>query len=240
MAEDEEAERKPNPANADDEFLRHPDTGAFFRNPLRESAEKPVLMSLGEYQHNCLDNALSTWHSVSMPESVFRKMTIGAKHEDAAQSVDVKQKAALRRLDRVTGHYEYTVTVRKSQYIAPRGHRRNAQSQNPQAVALDKMSMDVVSEADGMRLRVEAVNDGLVGQWNKLNPFFAVRPGDYIVRVNGKRGNAASLIEDINGSEDLLKIAMQRVTNRTASRMSVYSTEQDMAAMQALASGSAA
>ncbi|CAE8638901.1 unnamed protein product, partial [Polarella glacialis] len=124
MAEEDEGGMLPNQANADDEFLRHPGTGAYFRNPLRDSAEKPVLMSLGEYQFNCLDNALSNWHCVSMSESVFRKMTIGSDASECEKTIDVRKKAALRRLDRVTGMYEFNVTIRKSQFVAPRGHRR--------------------------------------------------------------------------------------------------------------------
>jgi len=239
MAEDEDAGPKPNHANADDEFLRHPVTGAFFRNPLRDSAAKPIIMSLSEYEHNCLDNALSTWHSVSMPESVFKKMTQGkaASHEAQAtgtvKTLDIKTKAALRRLDRVTGQYEYVVTVRKSQYVPPRGHRRHAAPVNPAAMQLEKLAIDVVPEMDGMRLKVETIGEGLIAAWNRANPSFAVRPMDYITRIDGQRGNAQSLVDTMVAAEDALKITFMRVTNRTASKMSIYTQdgqEQDLAA----------
>lgn len=220
MAEEEEGP-KPNKANADDEFLRHPGTGAFFRNPLREKADKPILMSLGEYDFNCLDDALQTWHCVSMPESVFRKTVMG-KAAIEPTPLDTKQKAALRRLERVTGTYEFVVTVRKAQFVAPRGHRRHAGTVNPQAVHLEKLYLDVVPELDGSRLRVEYIGDGLVAAWNRANPYFAVRLGDCIVKVDGKTNN---LFDAISSAEDMLKLTLQRVTNRTASKASVYSEE---------------
>ncbi|CAJ1415404.1 unnamed protein product, partial [Effrenium voratum] len=130
MAE-EDVGPKPNKANIEDEFLRHPGTGAFYRNPLREKADKPILMSLGEYEFNCLDDALQTWHCVSMPEEVFRKTVLGKQAVEPIP-LDTKQKAALRRLERVTGTYEFVVTVRKSQFVPPRGHRRHAGPINPQ------------------------------------------------------------------------------------------------------------
>ncbi|CAE7458940.1 unnamed protein product [Symbiodinium natans] len=225
MAEEDEAALKPNRANAEDEFLRHPGTGAFYRNPLREKADKPILMSLGEYEFNCLDDALNSWHCVSMPESMFRKTVLGKAAQDPASSMDAKQKAALRRLDRVTGSYEYVVTVRKSQFVPPRGHRRHAGPVHPQAVQLEKLVLDVVPEMEGYRLRVEYVGDGLVAAWNRANPCFAVRPGDYIVKVDGKR---VPLQEAIYSAEDVVKLTMQRVTNRSASKASVYTADQEM------------
>eukprot|EP00930_Biecheleria_cincta_P074104 TRINITY_DN6132_c0_g1_i1.p1 TRINITY_DN6132_c0_g1~~TRINITY_DN6132_c0_g1_i1.p1 ORF type:complete len:218 (-),score=44.69 TRINITY_DN6132_c0_g1_i1:234-845(-) len=187
-AEEEDTGPKPNQANADDEFLRHPGTGAFFRNPLKDTADKPIIMSRGEYEHNMLDNALSTWHCVSIDEKVFRKMTHGRQPDNIpedgpAPAIDVKQKAALRRLDRVTGAYEYAITVRKSQFVAPRGHRRHAAPINPAAFQIEKLAIDLLPEMDGNRLRVENIGDGLVAMWNRANPFFAVRPGDFLTKV---------------------------------------------------------
>ncbi|CAE7189928.1 unnamed protein product [Symbiodinium sp. CCMP2456] len=141
-------------------------------------------MSLGEYEFNCLDDALNSWHCVSMPESMFRKTVLGKAAADPAAALEAKQKAALRRLDRVTGSYEYTVTVRKSQFVPPKSHRRHAGPISPQAVQLEKLVVDVVPEMEGYRLRVEYVGDGLVAAWNRANPCFAVRPGDYIVKVD--------------------------------------------------------
>jgi len=231
MAEEEDTGPKPNQANADDEFLRHPGTGAFFRNPLKESTEKPIIMSQGEYEHNMLDNALSTWNCVSIDEKVFRKMTLGRQpdaipEDEPAPAIDVKQKAALRRLDRITGAYEYVITVRKSQYVAPRGHRRHAAPLNPAALQIEKLAVDLLPEPDINRpLRVENIGDGLVAMWNRANPFFAVRAGDYLTKVEGVRGNAQSLIDALNSAEDQLKITFRRVRDRTASKMSVYSTD---------------
>ncbi|CAK9027881.1 unnamed protein product [Durusdinium trenchii] len=219
MAEEEEGP-KTNKASADDEFLRHPETGAFFRNPLRDKADKPILMSLGEYDFNCLDDALQTWHCVSMPESVFRKTVMG-KAAIEPTAIDPLQKAALRRLERVTGTYEFVVTVRKTQFVAPRGHRRHG-AVNPQAIHLEKLYLDVVPEMDGLRLRVEYIGDGLVAAWNRANPYFAVRPNDCIVKVDGKHNN---LVKAITAAEDVLKLTMQRVTDRTASKASIYTEE---------------
>ncbi|CAJ1354335.1 unnamed protein product, partial [Effrenium voratum] len=164
---------------------------------------------------------------VSMPEEVFRKTVLGKQAVEPIP-LDTKQKAALRRLERVTGTYEFVVTVRKSQFVPPRGHRRHAGPINPQAVHLEKLYLDVVPEVDGTRLRVEYIGDGLVAAWNRANPYFAVRPGDSIVKaeIPSKSEAKASLLESISGAEDVLKLTLQRVTNRSASKASIYSSEE--------------
>lgn len=87
---------------------------------------------------------------------------------------------------------------------------------------MEKLYLDVVPELDGSRLRVEYIGDGLVAAWNRANPYFAVRLGDCIVKVDGKTNN---LFDAISSAEDMLKLTLQRVTNRTASKASVYSEE---------------
>lgn len=63
---------------------------------------KPSSACAFRYDFNCLDDALQTWHCVSMPESVFRKTVMGKAAVEPVP-IDTKQKAALRRLERVTG-----------------------------------------------------------------------------------------------------------------------------------------
>lgn len=76
MDEDEDSNDRPvHKANLNSEFLQHPESGAFFRNPLRgKSALLPTLLSAGEYEHNCLDEALRTCPCIKISESNFRKL----------------------------------------------------------------------------------------------------------------------------------------------------------------------
>lgn len=74
--DEEEEERPQHKANLNSEFLQHPESGAFFRNPLRgaKAGLLPTLLSAGEYKHNCLDEALRTCPCIKISESGFRHL----------------------------------------------------------------------------------------------------------------------------------------------------------------------
>merc|ERR1719198_1027019 len=62
-------------AKIDDEFLKHPGSGAFIRNPFKEKGRTlPIIFSRGEYEHNSLDEALQEWQTVTISEVGFRDM----------------------------------------------------------------------------------------------------------------------------------------------------------------------
>lgn len=68
-------EQKVYKATIHSEFLRHPESGGFFRNPLRtRNGILPTLLSEGEFKHNCLDQALKPYPCIKISESSFRKL----------------------------------------------------------------------------------------------------------------------------------------------------------------------
>lgn len=55
-----------------------------------------------------------------------------------------------------------------------------------------------VDRCDGVSLKIERIaKDGLVQQWNKINPHVEVKEGDRIISVNGVRGNAEDMVTRI-------------------------------------------
>mmetsp|Transcript_41385 Transcript_41385/g.117070 ORF Transcript_41385/g.117070 Transcript_41385/m.117070 type:complete len:125 (+) Transcript_41385:83-457(+) len=58
-------------------------------------------------------------------------------------------------------------------------------------------------------LKIDAINGGLVKEWNDTNPSTAVKVGDSIVAVNGKNGTASELV-DICKQADVLKLTIRR------------------------------
>jgi len=54
----------------------------------------------------------------------------------------------------------------------------------------------VVDQSDGAYLRVQAVNPGLIKDWNRQHPALAIREGDLIVEVNGIVGNAQLMFSE--------------------------------------------
>lgn len=55
-----------------------------------------------------------------------------------------------------------------------------------------------VDRSDGSCLKIERIaKDGLVQQWNRINPHVEVKEGDTIISVNGVRGNAEDMVNRI-------------------------------------------
>merc|ERR1719377_194506 len=74
-----------------------------------------------------------------------------------------------------------------------------------------------------MHLRVEAVHEGLVLQWNRTHPSFVVKPGDLIVRVNERYNNAGTLVEELSGHGDTTRLTVRRAEHqRIQSRPTVF------------------
>jgi len=60
------------------------------------------------------------------------------------------------------------------------------------------------NKSDGLTLRVDSVAaDGLVSLWNTKNPSKALYPGDRIVAVNGRCGNALELLDESKSGRSL-------------------------------------
>jgi hypothetical protein len=229
MGDDDEFKVKPNPANLDDEFFRHPHSGAFIRNPFLESSDKPIKFPSMEFEHNCLDDALqgAEYHCIRVTESSFKNMTSGANFGEvtleAPDAIPKKgaatgtgsplSRAALSRLAALPTGYEFTVTLKKSSFVEKsKSRRRNAEAKAGSGTVVDKLNIEV-SDAGGKALRIDAVNEGLVTQWNKNNPVFTVRPGDTIVKVNYAKRTSPSMLEELMTTTDLVRMSVCRTCN---------------------------
>lgn len=233
---------KPNRANQEDEFLRHPHSGAYIRNPfLDKSRSTPILFQAAEFDFNCLDDALHDWHCIRVTEASLKGMTLpavsssmeaeetlrpsltgkGATSSSTRALSSTCQRAALSRLRDLPGGYEFSVVLRKSTYVPPRNARRRAmEPKAPGGSVVDKVNMEV-STQNGKSLRIENVSDGLLVVWNRAHPFFQVNPGDEIVRVNDKRGNAQAMLEELTSTETLRLTVRRGAQERRMSANSV-------------------
>lgn len=250
MAEEDEGP-KFNKANIDDEFLRHPHSGAFIRNPLLDKSQSlPIIFQADEFTHNCLDDALVDYHCVTVSESAFKAMTLPrpGSMDEAEGEVTMKPqtglmsksasgtslrstlaRAALGRLHQVPSGYEFVITLRKSTYVPPKSaRRRNAEPRTMNGTLVDKLNIEL-SDMGGKALKVENVNEGLVTTWNRANLGFQVRPMDYIIKVNSARKSADMLEELIQVNPDNVKITIRRPppeVNRGLSKLSNFSGAQ--------------
>lgn len=222
MADDDEDKPVLHHAKIDDEFLKHPYSGADIRNPLREKgASQPIIFCAGEYEHNCLEEALHDWNVVSVSEAGFRDMVNtwctqrgidGAGTKTTALSKS-GHRAALGKLRDMSNSFEFTVNLRKSSYIAPRNERRRPGGNKEAGYRgshVDKVNIEV-SDQDGKGLRVESITEGLMTQWNRAHPSFAVRVGDMLVKVNATRGSGAQMLDEMAAAHDQLRIIVRRV-----------------------------
>mmetsp|Transcript_92357 Transcript_92357/g.177291 ORF Transcript_92357/g.177291 Transcript_92357/m.177291 type:complete len:180 (+) Transcript_92357:1-540(+) len=136
------------------------------------------------------------------------KMSGGQSYKSLSKS---GHRAALGKLRDTS--FEFTVSLRKSSYIPPRNERRRPGGNKEAGYRgshVDKVNIEV-SDQDGSRLRVELINEGLIAQWNRSHPSFGVKVGDMIVRVNGVRGTAAGMIDEMVTAHDQLRIIVRRV-----------------------------
>eukprot|EP00929_Paragymnodinium_shiwhaense_P045359 TRINITY_DN23183_c0_g1_i1.p1 TRINITY_DN23183_c0_g1~~TRINITY_DN23183_c0_g1_i1.p1 ORF type:complete len:249 (-),score=67.44 TRINITY_DN23183_c0_g1_i1:177-923(-) len=243
MAADGEEDTGPkvNKASIDDEFLRHPASGAFIRNPLLDKQRStPILFQAGEFDFNCLDDALAEYKCISVSETAFREMTQGGvpettmmnPSESAASLGGTKggtmsstmrstlSRAALTRLNDLRAGYEFVVTLRKSQYQPPRTTRRRPlEPRTSTGILVDKVNLEVTN-VNGKTLRVETINEGLISRWNQENQAFQVRQGDVVVKVNAAPKNAEAMLEEMQQAPDLMKLVVRRMptSSRTPSR----------------------
>lgn len=213
MDADENTASLDHAAQLNDDYLRHPETGGFFRNPFKDAAqETPICLSANEFEHNRLEDALLDWHCISVSQSGFQSMTHGCQGTQAPAARSTH--ASLGRLP--GGPNEFAVTVRKSRYAPTRGERRRVTTREVQHVGtpIDKLGIEV-SDVGGSDLRVEALAEGLVLAWNRANPRFEVRLGDHIVRVNNHRNKAASMLEELIAADDIVRLQVRPIASRT-------------------------
>jgi len=75
-----------------------------------------------------------------------------------------------------------------------------------------KLGIDI-SQHDGRTLLVTEIREGIVKEWNRLNPCHQVRPGDRIIKVNACQNNARKLLEECRKNE-ILRIVIKRAKAR--------------------------
>ncbi|CAK0840348.1 unnamed protein product [Prorocentrum cordatum] len=64
-----------------------------------------------------------------------------------------------------------------------------------------KLGLDITfRERLGIALRIKSVNQGLISEWNLINPEREIKANDWIVEVNGIRGSADQMLEEIGTS----------------------------------------
>mmetsp|Transcript_93366 Transcript_93366/g.241322 ORF Transcript_93366/g.241322 Transcript_93366/m.241322 type:complete len:193 (+) Transcript_93366:64-642(+) len=71
-----------------------------------------------------------------------------------------------------------------------------------------KLGLDV-DQLSGNVLIVDAVTGGLVGDWNAAHPHLAIRVSDWIMEVNGLRGDGLKLVEECK-KDQLIGLVVQR------------------------------
>mmetsp|Transcript_28325 Transcript_28325/g.64150 ORF Transcript_28325/g.64150 Transcript_28325/m.64150 type:complete len:228 (+) Transcript_28325:64-747(+) len=219
MGEEENAGPKPNKANVDDEFLRHPHSGAFVRNPLKDKSRSlPVLFQAAEFEHNCLGDALQDWHCIQVSEASLRELTSAS----GSSGSGTLQRAALSRLRDLPTGYEFVVNLKRSTYQPPKHNRRRPiEPKTASGIMVDKVCIEVTDL--GSSLRIESINEGLVAVWNRTHPVFQVKPLDCFASVNDKK-DAATMLEELNTSENL-KITVRRPPTPAERRNSKLSVD---------------
>lgn len=207
--EDGDTNQAPHKANANDEFLKHPSSGAFFRNPLCEKAGLlPIVLSASEWEGNRLEEALADWSCIRVAESGLKDLL--ALPTPATGTMGTKQRAALEKIRTLKNGYDILVAVKKSTFVPPKAERRRGGGKDvPGQVQIDKLNI-VVSDASG-KAKIEAVaSAGLIADWNRSHPSFTVKPGDTIVRVNEKQASFASIVDELQQAPDVLRIMVHR------------------------------
>mmetsp|Transcript_73136 Transcript_73136/g.191726 ORF Transcript_73136/g.191726 Transcript_73136/m.191726 type:complete len:170 (-) Transcript_73136:22-531(-) len=72
-----------------------------------------------------------------------------------------------------------------------------------------KLGLDV-DQLSGSVLIVDAIKDGLIQNWNDEHPARALRVGDYIVSVNGVRGDGLQLVEECKKMQIISLVCRRR------------------------------
>jgi len=230
MGDEEDEGLKPRKMALEDDFMQHPDSGAFVRNPLKEKSKSmPILLSASEFNHNCLEDTLGEWHCVSVSESSFKDLM--AHYADThgtsmpaswSRTVSTQSRCSLGRVHSLTGGFDFVVQLRKSTYVAPRKKPpRPGDRKDQPGVTIDKLNFEV-ADVDGKTLRVENITEGLILAWNRAHPSFPVKHGDVISRVNDKKGNSSAMIEELAHCPDLVRMTVHRTPasgSRSASKL---------------------
>lgn len=213
--DDDETVRKPHKASLEDEFFRHPHTGAHIRNPFKENKKSgvPITLQQDEFSHNSLHDTLKDWHCVTISESSLRELT--ASEAPAAEATrrpattSALQRAALGRLRNLPHSYEFSVSLRKSQFQGAGRGRRRKEERPTLGITIDKVNIEV-SEVAGAALRVDQITEGLMAVWNRQYPPLQVRLQDEIIGVNGRVGDSAAMLEELRTADDVLRLTVRR------------------------------
>lgn len=248
MGDDDEDGPKPNRASIDDEFLRHPHSGAFIRNPLLDkSRSSPILFQDPEFKHNCLEEALGEYNCLTVSEASFREMMRKGNEAVAAAATSEAgasggqppasplARAALHTLTKNDNRpYEFVVSVKKSTYVPPRAGRRRQEQKQTSGTVVDKLNIEVQDDHLG-GLRVEEVKEGLIAAWNRRqHPAFQVRQGDRVVKANAtgiSKATPQQLLEEMEQCSDSLRLLFRRTpVERRGSKASISSAAQLAAA----------
>jgi len=242
MGDEEEDGPKPNRANVDDEFLRHPHSGAFIRNPLLDkSRSSPILFQEPEFKHNCLEEALAEYNCLTVSEASFKEMMRRGNEAVAAAAADASAvgqppasplaRAALHTLTKTDNRpYEFVVSVKKSTYVPPRAGRRRQEQKQSSGTLIDKLNIEVQDDHLG-GLRVEDVKEGLIAAWNRRqHPAFQVRQGDRVIKANATnvaKATPQQLLEEMEQCSDNLRLLVRRTpVERRGSKASISSAAQ--------------
>merc|ERR1712192_118205 len=76
-----------------------------------------------------------------------------------------------------------------------------------------KLGIDAELDTPNQRLLIVEVKEGAVLDWNKEHPEKQVYKGDYIVQVNGSRGQARQLVQAMRESQ-ALELLIVRIASR--------------------------
>lgn len=230
--EEDDGRPRPNKAKMEDEFLKHPHSGASIRNPLLDkSRSAPILFQDPEFKHNCLDDALPEYQCISVSEAGFKEMMrtgnfLLATRELQAAGCDSSTvspvspptsplaRAALSSLNKLPSGYDFVVTVRKSAYVPRGSRRREEQKKQTNSQVIEKLNIEV-SDDGGPGVKVEDVREGLVSVWNRANPAFQVRQGDRILKANlagfgSVPGTPQQIVEELEGASDQVRMSIRR------------------------------
>lgn len=168
--------------NAGQDYPQGPPTQLFI--VIEKQQGKPLGVDLditsGSAGYVCgiTDGAVAAYNKVTSPE---RQLKVG----DYITKVNNVEGSGTDLLERMKKDTRLEVTVHRPFIYTIAISRKNAKQ--PLGVNL--------SQHAGTSLLITEVGKGPVQDWNSAHPSVAVRPGDRIVAVGGKRGSAAELVK---------------------------------------------
>eukprot|EP00746_Dinoflagellata_sp_MGD_P005828 gnl/MRDRNA2_/MRDRNA2_111299_c0_seq1.p1 gnl/MRDRNA2_/MRDRNA2_111299_c0~~gnl/MRDRNA2_/MRDRNA2_111299_c0_seq1.p1 ORF type:complete len:261 (+),score=36.73 gnl/MRDRNA2_/MRDRNA2_111299_c0_seq1:87-785(+) len=215
--DDEETGPKPHFAKVDDEFIRHPYTRSYIRNPLLDKSQrgKPIVWAKEDFEHNHLGDALKDWKEIRISEKNFTHIMTGKQTGRATPEEMRKAHAPLGRLGDYDVGYEFLVSLEKIENPKDERRRGRRRDQARLGTAIEKMGIEVSESSDGKSIIVESVGDGMINTWNRTYPGFVILPGDHIIKINEKTKNSQEMLEECKNA-DGAKLTIRRVAGNRA------------------------